>query len=246
MNAFITFFYTHFFYFVIYAHIGWLLEVGYAFRHQHKFVNRGFLNGPYCSMYGFAALILTFVLKPFSHNIILLYIVSVFVTSLVEYITGALLERIFHTTWWDYTDDKFNLKGRICLGFSLLWGGAAVLVVKYINPLLAKFLKYILTPMGIIILSTILIILIIDTIFTLISVSNFNKSLDKLKTGFMQLTSKVKLSKNKDMIDSFTKASNKTFENLQKNYSRFIKVFPHLTVNKFKSFGSKVKDFFNK
>lgn len=246
MNAIIKFLYTVLFYFIIYAHIGWLLEVAYAFRHQHKFVNRGFLNGPYCSMYGFAAIILIFSLKPFSNNLIILYITSFFITSIIEYVTGALLERIFHTTWWDYTDDKFNIKGRVCLGFSVLWGFAAVLLIKVINPLFDKLLKYVLTPTGVIILSIILIIIIIDTIFTLINVSNFNKALDKLKENFIQITSKVKIPKNKDMIDNFVNTSNKTFEYLQKTYSRYINVFPDLTINKFKVFSNKIKDFFNK
>ncbi|SHK07787.1 Uncharacterized membrane protein [Hathewaya proteolytica DSM 3090] len=258
MNASLELFFTLLFYFVIYAHIGWIMEVCYAYKNQRKFVNRGFLYGPYCSMYGFAAIVLIYSLKPFQHNIIILYIASFFITSIVEYITGALLEKMFHTTWWDYSEDKFNIKGRICLGFSLLWGAVAVLLIKFVNPLISRLLKYVLTTPGIIILLIILILIIIDTICTLISVSNFNKSMDKIKENFIQLKQKLKLPnvkfpnmklshKNKieqEMLEEFTKNSNKTFEALQKNYDRFIKVFPDLTVHKFKSFVNKLKDMF--
>lgn len=246
----INFFYCFFtlaFYFILYAHLGWYLEVIYAFYSSKKFVNRGFLFGPYCSMYGVAAIVLIYSLRPFENNIIILFIASVVITSVIEYITGYILEKMFNTTWWDYSEDPLNLHGRICLGFSLLWGGIAVLLVKIVNPFFDRFLKYIHSFHGRTIISIILILMIVDLVFTLISISRFNVVLEKLKMNFEETKNKI-LSKNKvndnevqDILVDFTAKYENIFKSLQKDYSRFIMVFPKYTVNKFKSFTSFVK-----
>lgn len=246
----INFFYCFFtlaFYFILYAHLGWYLEVIYAFYSSKKFVNRGFLFGPYCSMYGVAAIVLIYSLRPFENNIIILFIASVVITSVIEYITGYILEKMFNTTWWDYSEDPLNLHGRICLGFSLLWGGIAVLLVKIVNPFFDRFLKYIHSFHGRTIISIILILMIVDLVFTLISISRFNVVLEKLKINFEETKNKI-LSKNKandnevqDILVDFTAKYENIFKSLQKDYSRFIMVFPKYTVNKFKSFTAFVK-----
>lgn len=247
MINFFYYFFTLAFYFILYAHLGWYLEVIYAFYSSKKFVNRGFLFGPYCSMYGVAAIVLIYSLRPFKNNIIILFVASVIITSVIEYITGYILEKMFNTTWWDYSEDPLNLHGRICLGFSLLWGAIAVLLVKIVNPFFDTFLKYVHSFHGRTIICIILVLMSIDLIFTLISISRFNVVLEKLKIMFEETKNKV-ITKNKnnemeiqDIIKDFTNNYEATFKRLQKDYSRFIIVFPKYTVNKFKSFTSFVK-----
>ena len=101
--------------FIVYAVIGWCSEVAYAALDTGKFVNRGFLNGPYCPIYGFGISLVIVVLTPLKENLLILYIGSVILTSVIEYITGYLLEKVFHNKWWDYSNKKWNMDGYICL-----------------------------------------------------------------------------------------------------------------------------------
>ena len=100
--------------FLIYGFVGWCTEVIFAAVNSGKFVNRGFLNGPICPIYGFGILAVVRLLKPFGNNILLLFVGSVLITSGLEYITGFLLEKLFHQKWWDYSDVPFNIQGYIC------------------------------------------------------------------------------------------------------------------------------------
>ena len=118
--------------FIVYAVIGWCSEVAYAALDTGKFVNRGFLNGPYCPIYGFGISLVIVVLTPLKENLLILYIGSVILTSVIEYITGYLLEKVFHNKWWDYSDKPYNIKGYICLKFSLFWGFACTFIVLVI------------------------------------------------------------------------------------------------------------------
>lgn len=103
--------------FIIYAFIGWCTEVSYAALDRGIFVNRGFLNGPYCPIYGCGVVIVVAVLTPLKDNLLILFIGSFLLTSILEYITGYLLEKVFHNQWWDYSDKPFNIHGYVCLKF---------------------------------------------------------------------------------------------------------------------------------
>lgn len=120
---------------MFYAVVGWCTEVIYKTTCTGKFVNRGFLNGPLCPIYGVGATIVIVCLTPLQDNLLLLYAGSVVLTSALEYVTGLVLEKLFHQKWWDYTDEHFNIQGYICLKFSLAWGLACVFVMKIIQPL---------------------------------------------------------------------------------------------------------------
>ena len=126
--------YYFLYFFFIYAFIGWCLEVSYAFYKSRKFINRGFLFGPYCPMYGIGSIMLAYSLQQIVQNTLLLFVLCVIICSLIEYATGFVLEFIFGDSWWDYSEDAFNLKGRICLKFSLLWGALSVIFLKVIHP----------------------------------------------------------------------------------------------------------------
>ena len=117
---------SEFYYFVqfffIYGFLGWCTEVAFAAWKERTFVNRGFLNGPICPIYGFGVCSVVYLLKPFESNFILLYISSVILVSALEWLTGFLLEKLFHHKWWDYSNEPFNIKGYICLRFSINLG----------------------------------------------------------------------------------------------------------------------------
>ena len=114
--------YQVFAYFLIYSCLGWCLEVIYAAVTTGKLVNRGFLNGPVCPIYGFGMVIVLFALTPLSHSLLLLYLGGVILPSALELVGGWALYKLYHTRWWDYSDYPFNIGGYICLEFSLLWG----------------------------------------------------------------------------------------------------------------------------
>ena len=119
---------------IIYSFFGWVCETCYVSVKSGKFVNRGFINGPLCTIYGFGAVSVYVILKPFSDNLLYLYLGGVVVATALEYVTAVLMESIFHTSWWDYSDNKFNFQGRICLGASLGWGAFTVILFKVLHP----------------------------------------------------------------------------------------------------------------
>lgn len=120
--------------FFIYSFLGWVWESAYVSAKQKKFVNRGFINGPFCTIYGMGAVSVYLILKPFDENIPVLYIGGVLVATVLEYITGWLMEKIFHTRWWDYSRKKYNIQGYICLGSSIAWGFFTLLLFKVLHP----------------------------------------------------------------------------------------------------------------
>lgn len=120
--------------FYIYSFLGWLWESSYVSVKKHKLVNRGFVTGPVCTIYGFGAVSVYLILKPISDNILLLYIGGVLVPTILEYFTAVWMEHLFHTSWWDYSGNKFNLQGRICLGASLGWGVFSVVLFYLFQP----------------------------------------------------------------------------------------------------------------
>jgi len=161
-------------FFLIYAVMGWCLEVLFAALKTHQFVNRGFLNGPYCPIYGVGVTMIVTLLESVKNNLFLVFIGSVLILSLIELITGYLLERLFRQKWWDYSDRKYNLGGYICLKFSLFWGAAILLVVRYVHPWIAEIVENKLIPQGLSLLLVGLVIVTIDLIITTTSILKVN------------------------------------------------------------------------
>lgn len=127
--------------FFIYSFFGWLWETCFVSLKNGKYVNRGFINGPFCTIYGFGALSVYLILKPVSDSILCLFFGGIVVATVLEYVTAVLMESIFHTSWWDYSDNKFNLQGRICLGASLGWGVFTLLLFKVLHPAVEKLVS---------------------------------------------------------------------------------------------------------
>lgn len=128
-------------YFFIYGFLGWCIEVIYATLKTGKFVNRGFLNGPICPIYGFGMTFLILLLNTLSDRWWLLFLGGAFLATLLELITGFVLEKAFKTKWWDYSKEHFNLKGYVCLKFTIIWGIATVAVFYTVVPLINSLIS---------------------------------------------------------------------------------------------------------
>lgn len=168
------------FYFLAYAFLGWCTEVAFAAMKAGRFVNRGFLNGPYCPIYGFGASLVILALTPLQHNLPALFFGSMLITTLLEYLTGAVLEWLFHTRWWDYNDMPFNIHGHVCLLFSVLWGLACTFVMRIIHPLISALYGVIAFPVMIVILCIAGSMMLADTIATIAAVRKMSRRLQRI------------------------------------------------------------------
>lgn len=198
--------YDFLWFFTIYSFLGWCAEVAFAALCDGIFVNRGFLNGPFCPIYGFGVVIVLAVLTPLMENKIVLFFGSVLLTSTLEWITGFILEKIFHDKWWDYSDDPFNLNGYICLKFSILWGLACVFIVEIFHPTIMKLIALIPHFIGWMIIGIFLTIFLADTIVTAASILKLNRRLEQMDEIAMKLK----------------EASNRIGESISENVSELV------------------------
>lgn len=166
--------------FIIYAFIGWCVEVSYAAVDRGIFVNRGFLNGPYCPIYGCGVVIVVAVLTPLKENLIILFLGSFLLTSVLEYITGYLLEKVFHNKWWDYSNLPFNIKGYVCLKFSIYWGLACMFIMEIIHPIIYRFITIIPHIIGIMLITILITLFFVDVCITVSTILKLNKKIKML------------------------------------------------------------------
>ena len=124
----------YFLLFIIYSFMGWIMEIIDNIIVKHKIVNRGFLLGPYCPIYGFGCLSLIFFLSNYKSDPIILFFMAIVICSILEYSTSYIMEKLFKLRWWDYTDKKFNINGRICAETMIPFGLLGTLVICIINP----------------------------------------------------------------------------------------------------------------
>ena len=120
--------------FAVYSVLGWVTEVVFFALKTGEFVNRGFLNGPVCPLYGFGVVGVVILMLPIQDNTVLLFLGSMVFCTLIEFITGLVLKYLFHDTWWDYSEEPFNIGGYVCLRFSIMWGLACVGVIRLLHP----------------------------------------------------------------------------------------------------------------
>ncbi len=180
--------------FLIYAFLGWGAEVAFAALEKGTFINRGFLNGPVCPIYGVGMLIVVLVLWPLKNNVLLLFCGSALLTTALEGLTGLVLETIFHQKWWDYSGMPFNIKGYVCLKFTVLWGLAAAFVIGVIHPLI--FTAIIKTPpvAGAVLLAVFAALFLTDLAITVAQLLKLPKKLNamlELEKSLRALSDKI-------------------------------------------------------
>lgn len=228
-------------YFFIYGFLGWCLEVIFHAVKCGKFVNRGFLNGPICPIYAFGAVIAMLALTPVMDNPFLLYVFGGLLATLLELVTGFVLEKFFHTKWWDYSSMHFNFKGYICLEFTLLWGVGFIILFDVLHPVFVKAVALIPLLVGKIIVYTFIVTIITDLVLTILQLLKLNERYKKIE----QLNEEMRKSSDKigESIANITIKANEDFGKLRdkvksseeyaklqekiKN-SRVVKAFPSL------------------
>ena len=163
-------------FFLIYSCLGWCLEVIYAAVSTGQLVNRGFLNGPVCPIYGFGMIIVLFTLSPLADNLLLLYIGGVILPSVLELVGGWALYKLYHTRWWDYSDFPFNIGGYICLEFSLLWGVGTVVVMRAVHPVIAGFVEMVPQMVGFVLMCILYACYAADVVVTAFAASDLHEN----------------------------------------------------------------------
>lgn len=186
-------------YFIVYAFLGWVCEDIYCGIGKRKFINRGFLYGPYCPIYGFGALLVIYPLLMVSKHPIVVFIFGMVLTSILEYITSFVMEKLFATRWWDYSTYPFNINGRICLQNSLLFGLMALVVVYGLHPIVSRFVERI--PLGFLVIFLIMftIFFVIDIVNTVIVLLRRKKVFLKLKEDIDEL--RVQFESDRDILN---------------------------------------------
>ena len=215
-----------FLWFICYSILGWIYESILCSITQRKIVNRGFLNGPYCPIYGSGAVLDILVLGNID-NILVLFLSGVMLTCTLEYVTSWAMEKLFHARWWDYSNKKFNLNGRVCLLGAVAFGSFSVVLIKFLHPLLLSLLampsKFVLHIISI----SALVIFVADCIITITSFSSFNNKLKSMSEELKAKAEKVADELSEKIQTSINETHIKRI-NLQER--RILKAFP-----KFKS-----------
>ncbi len=210
-------------YFAIYSFIGWCVEVVYTSYLSKKFINRGFLFGPFCPIYGYSIITVLIILNNFVQTPLLFLIGATIITTIIEYLTGVILETVFKTRWWDYSKRKFNLGGKICLKFSIYWGFALFFVYYFIHPYINLLTINLLQKTNFLFPTIFVIYLTIDTIFSIISAYGLRKiiiRINKLKEEYQ------------NNLEEFAEKRNEIYFNLKKRQRFLLKYLPTFKIPK--------------
>ena len=198
--------------FIIYSFAGWIIEVINFEIREHKFVDRGFLIGPWLPIYGTGAILMINFLSKYSNDLITLFCMCVVTCSLLEYLTSYIMEKIFKARWWDYGKRRFNINGRICLETASLFGLGGCIVIRLINPVIANLLSLISLNVKFIIALILFILFIIDFLVSF-----------KVIISFRTITSKI----HKDSTIEISKKVKETLESSSILDKRLINAFPN-------------------
>lgn len=186
----ITNIYHLFYYFILYAFLGWLSEVAFAFFKNRKFVNRGFLYGSFCPIYGIGVVAIFLIVEWTTHAfsstdpmpILIIFLVTTIATTLIEGTTGGILYKIFGTRWWDYSKRPLNYKGYVCLEFSAIWGVLGSLLLIFFHTKIIAFIDIIPKNIGEPIAFIFAAYFLIDGTLTVRSLVDFKKLLVELES----------------------------------------------------------------
>lgn len=188
-------FWTFIFLFALYSFLGWVCESLFCSIPAGRFINRGFLTGPFCPVYGFGALLVITVLQPFQDQIPVLFLVAVALTSTLEYLTGLVLETLFHAKYWDYSQNRFNFQGRVCLQNSILFGVMSVATVQVLHPAVLTVISW-MPPRALPVVSIcILAYFSLDTGLTVFEMFRLNGKLSELQQVLDEIRERAAVAK---------------------------------------------------
>lgn len=208
--------------FIFYSFLGWLMEVTCKLIQYKRFINRGFLMGPICPIYGHGAIIMLILLKDFASNPFILFVMSMLVCTTLEYLTSYFMEKLFSARWWDYSNKKFNINGRICLEYAMLFGIGGTLIMYFINPMIINVMDTTSSTVIKILAIVLFIIYIVDNIISYIVMFKFRSTVGKLTKG--------------DNTEEITKIIKDKFKSLSWLNKRLTEAFPNL-----KAYTKKIK-----
>lgn len=206
--------------FMIYSVIGYVCEIVCSSIKQKKLVNRGFLCGPYCPIYGVGSLFILFLLLRFKEDPVIVFILGAIITSAIEYFTSFILEKLFHNKWWDYSDEKFNIHGRVFLFNTLLFGFGSLVIIYTGERMISKFLSSFSSLTLSIMAYTLLVVFVIDCIYSFVIAYNLRNRIiicEELKNE--------KLAKLPGMLEKILKEKVERFKTYPK---RLLDAFPNL------------------
>ena len=173
----------YFLWFIMYSFLGWAYESAVCSIGARSFVNRGFLNGPICPIYGFGALAAILALDQRTDNVVILFFVGMLLTCTIEYIAAVLLEKIFHAKWWDYSKYRFNFQGRISLIGAVVFGALTVLVIKVIHPVVGGLIDRLPDWLQIVLALVLFILVMLDLFMTARHILHLNVWLKEIQTA---------------------------------------------------------------
>ena len=217
----------YFLLFFTYAVLGWIMEVILKLISEKKFINRGFLIGPYCPIYGYGVLLITILLRKYQDDIVATFMFSILICGLLEYFTSYFMEKIFHARWWDYSQRKFNINGRICLDTLIPFGIMSCLIIYITNPIILNLLNR-LPDLVVHIVSILLFICyIVDNIVSGKIILNLKEMSVNVKDNTEEISQKVKniISKksalHRRLVKAFPDLKNKTKKIKEKLKARY-------------------------
>ena len=223
------------FYFFFYSFIGWFFESCYCSIRPKKWVNRGFLRGPICPIYGTGGLVMMICLLPLRHitenlylNELLIFIAGAILCDIVEFMTSYIMEKLFNARWWDYSNKKFNIQGRICLTHTFYWGTCSCLFVFILEPVMNLYLvgqvsessRNILTY----IFLTVFAFDLLDTVIHALGIRDISSKFMKISEEISEFAVQVYTTiggKSENESEALKKELNEKFDELRLNYDKF-------------------------
>ena len=212
-----------FFKFIIISFLGYILEVIVCSYNYKKLVNRGFFFGPYCPIYGLGGIIIIWCLNRYYEDPIVVFIMGTVLTSLIEYYTSYVLEKIFHNRWWDYSNRPDNINGRICIGNSIFFGVGSLVIVYWLYPAILSLFNLFTDKTLIIIGSILLFIFLLDVIASFVIAYNLRHRII--------IAEELKAEKLKRIPIIINKKYKEEIEKLKIVSNRLIKAFPNISKN---------------
>lgn len=179
--------------FLMYAFIGWVAEVILAYFTHKKFINRGFLIGPYCPIYGVGVLLIVWLLKRYMDSALALFVLAMVICMALEYMTSFIMEKLFNTRWWDYSDKRFNINGRICLETAIPFGVGGLIIMYLVNPFFEGLLNQLSDKVILVLGLSLLGIFLVDLIISLRVILRVNSvDVSKYKDNTELINKKVR------------------------------------------------------